>query len=67
MMNDLTKNEEEKMTTEKCTIKYVNNKWHCYGPDGKDYCAYTVKAWAIMCGESHGWIPVDESPFSSKN
>lgn len=55
------------MTAEKCTIKYVNSRWHCYGPDGKDYCSYTVKAWAVMCGESHGWIPVDESPFSSKN
>ena len=41
-----------------CTIKYCNGKWHCYSPDGKDMCAYTVKQWAVMFAESHGWIPI---------
>lgn len=49
----------------KCTIKYLPGKgatgmWHCISPDGKDMCAYTVKAWAVMYGESHGWIPEED-------
>ena len=43
---------------ETCTIKYINGKWHCISPQGTDMCAYAVKQWAVMCGESHGWIPL---------
>ena len=38
-----------------CTIKLINRKWHCIGPDGKDWCAYDYKDWAIECGKAHGW------------
>lgn len=41
----------------KCIIKLVNGKWHCYGPDGKNWCAYDQphKSWAISCAKAHGW------------
>lgn len=39
----------------KCLVKRVNTKWYCYGPDGKNYCAYDRKDWAVQCGRSHGW------------
>ena len=33
---------------EKCTIKFVNNKWRAYDANGKELCAYTVKMWTTM-------------------
>lgn len=36
-------------------IKLVNGKWHCYGPDGKDWCAFARREWAEECADAHGW------------
>ena len=38
-----------------CTIKFITNKWHCIGPDGKTYCAFANKKWAEECAKVHGW------------
>ena len=40
---------------DKCIVKLVGRKWHCYGPDGRNYCAYDFKEWAVQCGKSCGW------------
>lgn len=41
----------------KCIVKPVNGRWHCFGPDGQNYCAFDSlhKKWAIECGKANGW------------
>lgn len=52
------------MEKDMCTIKLVNNKWRCYSHDGKELCAYTVKAWAVMFAEFHGLKIIEQNSTS---
>ena len=36
-------------------IKLLNGKWHCYGPDGKDWCAFSKREHAVEVASAHSW------------
>ena len=42
------------------TIKLIYGRWHCYGPDGKNWCAFDKKEYAIEIAKAHGWAFIVE-------